>query len=160
MGISPISLQRFSDIFINYLLSVKDEIIGIPDSQRQPNLTYKFNGCFYEFNGGVFAIDSTLIKKKRSVVEWITLINCLDNNSIHMMIVFGHGYHNVNKLESTHDSSVFRDSFLYEHLNDGILRENAFTSGDSGYSLLPVLMKPCRIYELSDDDLEKNDQFN
>lgn len=77
-----------------------------------------------------------------------------------MMIVFGHGYHNVNKLESTHDSSVFRDSFLYEHLNDGILRENAFTSGDSGYSLLLVLMKPCRIYELSDDDLEKNDQFN
>lgn len=107
-----------------------------------------------------FTIAGILIKKIRSVVNGIATIACHGNNLINALIIFGSGCHIVNKLGSTHDSSVFRDSFLYDLLNSGILRENAFILGYSGYPLLPKLMIPYRIFELTGEDLEKKDHYN
>lgn len=164
VGMSPRSLQRFSDVFINYLFSLKDQIIKIPDPVDQRNLVYKYHDQYYELEGAVFAIDGTLIKKKGSIVEGIAAIDRHGNNSINAMIVYGPGCHivniYVNKLGSTHDSSVFRDSYLCNHLNDGILRENAFIIGDSGYPLLPKLITPYRVGEMSGGDLSKKKDFN
>lgn len=74
--------------------------------------------------GAVFAIDGTLINLKKTIENGPGFIDRYENQSINAMIVFGPGCHivniYVNKSGSTHDSKVFKDSFLYRNLSIGI----------------------------------------
>lgn len=163
VGMSVRSLQRFCDKFISYMIDIKDYVIKLPQTEDKEYLHYNTDSGHNIFLGALYAIDGTLIKMKKSLSMGTGLLDRHGNQSVNVMLLFSKGCHIVNcytnKPGSTHDSAVFRDSYIYNNLNN-ILGEEEFILGDGGYPLLPKLMVPYRNSEIDSEVDGKKATYN
>lgn len=117
VGISRRTLTRNIKQFIQYLISIKNEVIQLPLPNNQPYLTYKAGDEKKIMEGAVFAEDGTLINMKKTNFNGLGFLDRFGKQSINAMVIFGPGCHivniYVNKPGATHDSTVFKDSFFY-----------------------------------------------
>ncbi|XP_062576261.1 putative nuclease HARBI1 [Saccostrea cucullata] len=122
------------------LCSIRSRVITWPDLQRQQEISEHFEAeCKIPGIAGI--IDGTHITLTNVPFEDTDYINRKGYPSIQLQVIVDHMLLITDSFVGwpgcTHDSRVFRNSPIYEELENAMLNPNIFIIGDSAYPLKP-----------------------
>ncbi|XP_029157947.1 putative nuclease HARBI1 [Nylanderia fulva] len=142
-GITISALYNVISRITNFLISLAPNVIRFPTMQEREAIKEHFLQMQNRFPGVIGAIDGSHIRIDKPIEDKDLYINRKQFFSIQLQGIVNHGQKFMNVFigysGSVHDARVFRESPVYNRLNE-LCGEDGYLLGDSAYPCLQRLI--------------------